>query len=531
MNGHGSDNQIWNGSGTKDKGSVNGTNREMMKGSDKYSMTIVGLGSGDESQLTLGVLRELQEADAVFLRTEEHPVTAFLKQSGISWQSFDHIYEAHDQFHDVYEEIVEHLMGELRDRPGQKIVYAVPGHPLVAESTVHMLRERIREQNGQIDCRILGGESFLDQAFVRFGFDPLDGLQLVDATRLDRYRYEPSIHTLFAQVYDRMTASDVKLALMEWYPDEYEVVVGHALGVAGEETIRKVPLYELDRIDGYGNLSLIWVPKDENESLRNRTFERLHEIVEILRSPEGCPWDREQTHASIRKNLIEETYEVLETIDEDDPDHMCEELGDLLLQIMLHSQMEQEVGTFNVYDVIQGINEKLIRRHPHVFGDRNATSATEALSNWESMKREEKRKKGEDVDQMSVLAGVPRHLPGLMKALKLQKKVAKVGFDWDHRQDVWAKLEEELGELREVLDDTSKKEEQIDELGDLLFVIVNLARFLDIDPEEAIARTNRKFVQRFTYIEEQLRLRGRNFDQTDLTEMEEWWQQAKNDKF
>lgn len=490
----------------------------------KGSITVVGLGSGDETQLTLGVLRQLEQADMLYLRTEQHPVAKYLRERGIAYRSFDELYEAHDQFADVYEAIVAKLLEEAGARPEGKIVYAVPGHPQVAEATVQLLRHHAA--GSAIELTILGGESFLDQAFLRFGFDPLDGFQLVDATQLDHYRFEPLIHTIFAQVYDRMIASDVKLKLMEWYPDEHPVVVGHALGVAGAESILEVPLYELDRIDGYGNLSLVWVARDEREHLRNKSFHRLHEIVEILRSPEGCPWDREQTHASIRKNLIEETYEVLETIDEDDPEHMCEELGDLLLQIMLHSQMEQEAGTFNVYDVIGGLNEKLIRRHPHVFGDTAAMNPEEALSNWEAMKQEEKRKRGE-TESSSVLSGVPKDLPGLMKALKLQKKAAKVGFDWDRRQDVWAKLEEELEELREVVEQPDKQLEQLEELGDLLFVIVNLARFLGVDPEEAISRANRKFIQRFSYIEERLRLEGRNFAQTSLTEMEAFWQEAK----
>ncbi|MBD1301112.1 MazG family protein, partial [Pseudomonas aeruginosa] len=150
---------------------------------------------------------------------------------------------------------------------------------------------------------------------------------------------QPQLHTLIGQVYDVFTASDVKLCLMDVYPDDYLVFVGHALGVQGQEIIHKVPLHDLDRIEGYGNLSLIYVPKNTDDALRRRSFARLHEIVNILRSPGGCPWDQEQTHQSIRKNLIEETYEVIETIDEDDPDHMKEELGDLLLQILLHSQM------------------------------------------------------------------------------------------------------------------------------------------------------------------------------------------------
>jgi len=244
--------------------------------------------------------------------------------------------------------------------------------------------------------------------------------------------------------------------------------------------------------------------------------------VEILRSPNGCPWDREQTHASIRKNLIEETYEVLETIDDDDPAAMCEELGDLLLQIMLHSQMEAETGAFDIYDVIAELNEKLIRRHPHVFGERDASDAEDALRNWNAVKAEEKRSKGIDVERLSALAGVPRDLPGLMKAYKLQKKAAQVGFDWDRVEDVYAKIEEELSELKSAAED-----ERSEELGDLLFAIVNLARFMRIDPEEALAGANRKFVFRFRHIEERLREAGRSWDDTNLQEMESWWQEAK----
>ncbi|MBD0384553.1 nucleoside triphosphate pyrophosphohydrolase [Paenibacillus sedimenti] len=491
------------------------------------SITIVGLGTGDEDQLTLGVWKKLQLASKsqakLYLRTNDHPMVRMLDDNQIPYTTFDANYEAHQNFERVYESIADELIQQARQE-STEIIYAVPGHPMVAEYTAQLLKQRCPEAG--IALTLLGGESFLDQAFLRFGFDPIDGFQLLDATSLSRYTLNPRLHTVIGQVYDTYTASDLKISLMEAYPDDYRVVVGHSLGVAGAEQIMEVPLYELDHIKGYGNLSLVWVPKSEQDEVHYRSFGRLHEIVSILRSPEGCPWDREQTHASLRKNLIEEAYEVLETIDEDDPDHMCEELGDLLLQVMLHAQMEEEIGTFTVYDVISTLNEKLIRRHPHVFGDHKAGDADEALVNWNAMKAEEKRKKGIDVTKQSVLDGVPRDLPGLMKAWKLQKKAAAVGFDWSEAREVLNKVEEELGELRQAMDNQDAQEKQ-EELGDLLFSIVNLARFLKVDPEEAIAQTNRKFVQRFSYIEEQLRLRGLSFEQTDLSEMETYWQEAK----
>jgi len=491
------------------------------------TLTVVGLGSGNPDRLTLGIVNKLKEAAVVYVRTKEHPVMAALAELGIESQSFDGLYESLSSFPEVYEAIASRLIGEAHSaEAGTQIVYAVPGHPMVAESAVSLLRARCPEAG--ITLHILGGESFLDEAFVRLGFDPIEGFQLLDASGIRRSQLQPELHTLIGQVYDTFTASETKLCLMEVYPAEYEVIVGHALGVENAEQIHRVPLYELDRLEGYGNLSLIYIPANREGDIRKRTFARLHEIVGILRSPGGCPWDQEQTHESLRKNLIEETYEVLETIDEDDPEHMKEELGDLLLQIMLHSQMEEEVGTFDVFDVIQGLNDKLIFRHPHVFGDQDAGNAEEALQNWEGMKAEEKRRKGLKPEALSALSGIPRDLPALMKAYKLQKKASKVGFDWDNIGDVLSKIREELDELQEAIDTDAPAEEQILELGDLLFATTNAARFIGADPEEALTRTNRKFVQRFRHIEQSLQSQGRSLEDSSLEEMEELWQDAKH---
>lgn len=286
------------------------------------TITVVGLGTGDPDQLTLGVLKKLKSSVHRYVRTKDHPVVTWLEaEEGISFQSFDEVYEAKDDFPSVYEEIVSRLLASCLEGGGDKqIVYAVPGHPMVAEATIRLLKERCPAAG--VELQMIGGESFLDEAFVRFGFDPIEGFLLLDASNVNGEPWDPRVHTLIGQVYDTFTASEVKLGLMEMYPDDFEVYVGHALGVEGQEQIVKVPLYELDRVEGYGNLSLVYVPSSQEETLRNRSFQRLREIVAILRSPNGCPWDREQTHQSIRKNLIEETYEVLETIDDDDPDHM-----------------------------------------------------------------------------------------------------------------------------------------------------------------------------------------------------------------
>lgn len=490
------------------------------------TIIVVGLGSGNPDRLTVGIVRTLQQASRVFVRTKEHPVMSVLKEWNLEYESFDSIYESHDSFPEVYDTIANTLMEQVKGgESNSEIVYAVPGHPMVAEFTVQLLRERCPKEG--ISLHVMGGESFLDEAFTRLGFDPIEGFQLLDAAGLSSTLVQPQLHTVIGQVYDVYTASDVKLCLMELYPDDYPIIVGHALGVEGLESILHVPLYELDRVDGYGNLSLIYVPRSDEDHLRQRTFARLHEIVSILRSPDGCPWDREQSHDSLRKNLIEETYEVLETIDEDDPEHMQEELGDLLLQVMLHAQIEEETGTFNVLDVIEGLNDKLIFRHPHVFGENTAKDSEAALQHWERMKAEEKRIKGMDTQRVSVLDGIPRDLPALMKAYKIQKKAAKVGFDWDNIQGVFAKIEEELAELREAVEQGHDPADQILELGDLLFAVSNAARFIGTDPEEALSKTNRKFVTRFHFIEEELRKQGRTVLDSNIGEMEQIWQLSK----
>jgi tetrapyrrole methylase family protein/MazG family protein len=482
------------------------------------AITVVGLGAGDLEQLPYGIYKTLKQARHLYLRTREHPVVRQLAAEGVSFQSFDSVYERNQSFDEVYDQITAELLQTARAQG--EIVYAVPGHPLVAERTVQLLLEKGPEQG--VSVEIGGGQSFIDPLFARLRIDPIEGFSLLDGTALRADQLHPTMHTIIAQVYDKLVASDVKLTLMDVYPDEYPVTVATAVGVPGEERIETVPLYQLDHIDHFGNLSLVYVGPTRDERVRYRQFSYLKEIVAILRSPEGCPWDREQTHRSIRKNLIEETYEVLETIDDDDPDAMCEELGDLLMQIMLHSQMAAEDGYFTVDDVVAGLNEKLIRRHPHVFGEKNASDADEAFANWQEIKAQEKAAKGINTSEQSPLAGIPRDLPALMYAYKLQKKAAEVGFDWDDIEDVYRKVEEEYRELRE-----ASEEERTGELGDLLFAVVNLARFYKLDPEEALAMTNRKFRQRFSYIEEKLREAGRTFADTNLQEMDKWWEEAK----
>ena len=252
-------------------------------------------------------------------------------------------------------------------------------------------------------------------------------------------------------------------------------------------------------------------------------FAELVEIMARLRGEGGCPWDREQTHESIKPYLIEETYEVLEAIDDQDLAKLCEELGDLVLQVVFHAQMAEEAEAFSIADVLASINDKLRRRHPHVFGDVKAETAQEVLFNWEQIKQAERRReKGE----ASLLDGVPRELPALLRAHRLQEKAARVGFDWAEAQEVLRKVEEELAELRVAMQ-AQGTDRMESEMGDLLFALVNLSRFIAVNPEEALRKTIARFIARFRFIEEELVRRGRSLKQASLQEMDALWADAK----
>ena len=248
-------------------------------------------------------------------------------------------------------------------------------------------------------------------------------------------------------------------------------------------------------------------------------FWRVVEIMEILRGEGGCPWDREQTRESLKPYLIEEAYEVLEAIDEGEPEKLKEELGDLLLQIVFHAQIARERDEFGISQVLESLADKLIRRHPHVFGEIRVRDSQEVLENWESIKGREK-------NRSSALSGVPPFLPALLQALRIQEKAARVGFDWSKVEEVWDKVEEEWREFREACKKGDKKA-MAWELGDLLFALVNLSRFLGLDPEDALRQCNKRFMERFNHIEERLRAKGLSPHQVDLETLDRYWEEAK----
>lgn len=478
---------------------------------------ILGLGAGDLEQLPMGIYKKLLHGNHIYLRTKEHPVVSELEKEGMNYISFDSVYEKHDQFEAVYQEIASTLLEKTQT---EDVIYAVPGHPLVAEQTVQLLLERGPKEG--IEIIIGGGQSFIDAIFTALKIDPVEGFQLLDGTSLHSNQLNLSQHIMISQVYDQFVASEVKLTLMEKLPDDYEISIVTAAG-SKEEVIEKVPLFELDRNVSLNNLTSVYVPPVKDEQIMWKNFSKLREIIAELRGPNGCPWDKEQTHESLKKYLIEETYEVIDAINSEDIDHLIEELGDVLLQVLLHAQIGEDDGYFSIDDVIEGLSTKMVRRHPHVFGDVQAENAEQVVQNWEEIKKQEK---GEAPS--SLLEGVSLSLPNLLRAYELQKKAAKVGFDWQEITPALEKVKEELNEFIEELDGTKEGFIRAKlEFGDLLFAFVNVARFLKIHPEEALFETNEKFTRRFRYVEEKVKESGRTFEAHTLDELDKYWDEAK----
>ncbi len=477
-------------------------------------ITIVGLGAGDTSALSARAWEVLRSGQAVWLRTAIHPTVTALQTAGISFRSFDELYEQAEDFNTLYRQMVERLLALGRE---QDIVYAVPGHPLVGEESVRLLLETAREQG--IEVRIIGSTSFLEPTLEALGLCITDGLQVIDALSASQVSPESSLPILYYQVYDTFVASELKLWLMRFYPEDHPVRVVRSAGVAGAQTVETVPLYQLDRVP-VDHLTSVHVPPLRADDRRD--FAGLVHIIARLRGPGGCPWDREQTHESLRPYLLEETYEVLDAINTRDDDKLCEELGDVLLQVVLHAQLAHEQGRFDIQDVVYQQCEKLVRRHPHVFGNLQVADSAEVLRNWERIKAEENN----HVPKRSVMDGVLASLPALAFALEVSKRAVKVGFEWPDLQGVLDKFREEQEELAEAIAEGDRERIEA-EIGDLLFTLVNIARHLKVDAEQALHAMVRRFIRRFQQMEELAQAQGRRLEDLSLEEWDALWEQVK----
>lgn len=476
---------------------------------------IVGLGPGAVDALTLGAIEVLKSERKVFLRTDKHPNVKYLMDLGIVFETYDNKYDTSDSFDEVYKGIAEDLIHQY-DKHGD-IVYAVPGHPLVAEKSVVNLI-RLCEERGA-EYKIYPAVSFVDVIMERLLIDPVEGLKVIDAFDINNQVLDKRTGTVITQVYNKFIASEVKLALTEYYSDDTELYFIRAAGVKDMEAIRRIPIYELDRQEDIDHLTSVYIPKALDSA---SDFNDLLQIMDILRGEDGCPWDREQTHESLKRYLIEECYEVLEAIDEKDDGMLIEELGDVLLQVVFHARIGKEEGYFDINDVMNGICHKMIERHPHIFGEVKADSSQQVLANWDEIKKKEKGFK----TYTEELKHVPKNLPALMRAEKVQAKAKKVGFDWDNVEDAFSKVLEEVEEVRNVYK-SENMAKILEEIGDLIFATVNVCRFLDIEPENALNYTVDKFINRFEYIEKTASQKGIKLTDMTLIEMDELWNEAK----
>jgi tetrapyrrole methylase family protein/MazG family protein len=468
-------------------------------------VTVVGLGPAGPELVTSAAIDAMARIPTRFVRTWRHPSALLVGEA----TSFDDIYDRADTFEDVYAEIVEQLV-TAAERHGE-VLYAVPGSPRVLERTVDLLAADTR-----VETIVTPALSFLDLAWVRLGIDPLEeGVRLVDAHRFATRAAGQRGPLLVAHCHSRQVLSDVKLAFDIEPPES--VVVLQRLGLP-DERIEEVPWHELDRVEA-DHLTSLWLPTFAAPVAAELV--RFHELVRTLR--ERCPWDREQTHQSLTRHLLEETYEALEAIEALDPsndasyDHLVEELGDVLFQVFFHAVIGEQEGRFTLADVAQGVHDKLVHRHPHVFGQVVADTAEQVVANWESIKRAEK-------GRQSLMDGIPGNLPSLAYATKVARKAASVGFDWPDVHGALPKISEELDELMQVLDEPDRAR---DELGDLLFAVANVARHLDIDAEAALRASTAKFRGRFEVVEQLAGEAGRSLDSMDLESLDRLWNEAK----
>ncbi len=478
-------------------------------------ITLLGLGPGNPFLLTREAWDWLGQIDEIYLRTVFHPCVPSLPEQ-IHRNSFDQVYELQSLQEQVFEEIINTIL-TLGQRP-QGVTYAVPGHPFVAEETSPEIYRRAKKAG--IPIRVIDGLSFLEPTFRALEVDPFPELTVVDALKLIG-RQVPSFScsqpALIGQIYSREVASDVKLTLMANYPDEHEVRLVHAAGTA-EERIEVLPLHAIDHSPHLGLLSSLYVPPLPEGS----AFEDFQEIIARLRAPDGCPWDREQTHTSLKPFLLEEAYEALEALDNEDMDGLREELGDVLLQVVLHAQIGTEDGDFKMSEVLLGISDKLIRRHPHVFSEVSVENVDGVIHNWELIKARERKNNGK-AEKKGMLDGIPAALPALSQAQVIQERAKRVGFDWQEIEPVISKVYEELEELKAA----GNAEERQAESGDLLFAAVNVIRWLGVDSESALRDSNMRFRRRFAYIEQAAEAHGTNLDAMSFEEMDALWEEAK----
>ncbi|NLJ58685.1 MAG: nucleoside triphosphate pyrophosphohydrolase [Tissierellia bacterium] len=474
------------------------------------TIQIIGLGTGSIEDLTVKAYKALTDNTPTFLRTDRQKIVNELRNLHLHIESFDEYFEKYESFDEVYEKITDKLI-ELSKEHG-KINYCTPGSPYYGDIVTKKL---LNEYKDKINIIIIDGTSFLDKCLKLSGYGDYKNISILDCLQVDEFTFDINSFNIITQVYSRDIASELKIKLMEVYPTTVNALVVDVL----EGSVKETPIFMIDQEKNHGFSTYICILPIEITENKVYNVNNLLRTVKILRGPEGCPWDKKQTHHSIRQHVIEEAYEVVDAIDNGNIDNLVEELGDLLFQVVFHAELGSEVGYFNFSDIVTNICKKMFFRHPHVFGDVEAKDTREALDSWEASKLKEKNL----ATYTENLKNVPKALSPLSRSYKIQKRAADVGFDWPNSEGALLKVKEELLEFIEEYN-RHNIENMEEEFGDLLFALVNFARFEKINPDIALNKTINKFIERFEYIEKNSR---KDLKEMTLKEMDKLWEESK----
>lgn len=475
-------------------------------------IAVAALSTGDASLLTGQVTSALQDAKILVLRTGQHPVTGWLKAQGIAYETLDALYEQSADF-DTFNRAAVNRILTLSERSA--VTYAVSD--VRTDATVAALRQAISEPSRLI---LLPGVSHAERCLSLLGF-PTAGIRLYAAEDYRKARVSPGEPLLLSELHSRECAGECKLNLMRMLPDDTRLsfFTGSSDGAL---QVSSVSLFELDRQPAYNHLTACYVPAMPLLARERHDLDDLVAVMEQLRAPGGCPWDREQTHESLLTNLLEECYEFIGAVRDGDSDHMYDELGDVLLQVVFHAQIAHEHGDFSMDDVTTAITRKMIERHTHIFGSAHAETAEQVVDNWEAIKRSQRgiRTVSEAMEDIS------NGLSSLMRADKVQHKAAKVGFDFPDALSALQKVHEEADEIAECLQNNDDPEL---ELGDLFFSAVNVCRLCKKNPDIALYAATNKFLNRFRNMENSIQKAGKSIEHLTLSEMDVYWEAEKQE--
>lgn len=453
--------------------------------------------------MTVSAWDAILHADRLYMQTAQHPSAKPVIDAGLAYVSMDDLYETVPDFEALNQCIAERLCD------GSECVYAVMGDGCFAQLSA--IEKEANKRGYKVS--VLPGVPYAKAAFPS-----VQDADFCTARTLPEH-LRPETAICIQELDNAIIAGEVKLKLSEVYPEDWQVTLAF-MQRDGSYLHTTIPLYELDRQKNWFAGTVLYVPPITFDRKTKYGYYDLVNVMGRLRAPGGCPWDREQTHATLKRELIEECYELNDSIDEQDDAHILEELGDVLMLVVFHATIADEQGRFTEADVADGIVKKLIYRHPHVFGEEHLNKSEEVLAQWDELKRREKNQ----TSYKDVLCSVPKGFPALMRSEKIQKKARKVGFDWNTAEDALPKVKEELCELESAME---TKTNIAEEAGDLLFAVVNVIRLLGYDSEQVLHDCADKFITRFAKMEELASSDGHTFEKMSLSEQDAYWEKAK----